>query len=170
MYGGHSMPIELRLETRRTGIHASPNDPTLRRAATNGLLPALVESTLLLERQTKLNFPVGASGLGRNSIVSGTDILGGKVIELRGTVSSFLPYLVYVEEGTRPHTPPIAPLKRWARAVLGREDAAYAVRNKIRRRGTRPQRPFKRAERSERGQIINILERGVKEWEILLSD
>lgn len=50
-------------------------------------------------------------------------------------------YGVYVEYGTSPHFPPISPLKKWSRRVLGNEGAAYAVRNKISKQGT-PAQPF----------------------------
>lgn len=50
-------------------------------------------------------------------------------------------YGVYVEYGTSPHYPPISPLKRWSRHVLGDEEAAYAVRGKIAKQGT-PAQPF----------------------------
>jgi len=49
----------------------------------------------------------------------------------------------YVEGGTAPHWPPIAPLKEWSRIVLGDEDAAYAVQRKIADKGT-PAQPFVR--------------------------
>jgi hypothetical protein len=51
------------------------------------------------------------------------------------------PHAPYVEYGTVPHWAPIAPLKRWARRVLGDEGAAYAVQQKIAAEGTDPQ-PF----------------------------
>jgi hypothetical protein len=47
----------------------------------------------------------------------------------------------FVEGGTEPHWPPIEPLKEWAALVLGDEDAAYAVQQKIADVGTDPQ-PF----------------------------
>jgi len=47
----------------------------------------------------------------------------------------------FVEFGTDPHWPPIKPLKDWAALVLGDEDAAYAVQQKIAERGT-PAQPF----------------------------
>lgn len=50
-------------------------------------------------------------------------------------------YAKYVEEGTRPHWPPIDPLKRWARRVLGEESAAWAVQKKIAAEGT-PAQPY----------------------------
>lgn len=47
----------------------------------------------------------------------------------------------FVEEGTTPHPPPIDPLKKWARRVLGDESAAWAVQQKIAEEGTDAQ-PF----------------------------
>lgn len=46
-----------------------------------------------------------------------------------------------VEFGSRPHWAPAAPLKAWARRVLGDERAAYAIQRAIARRGTRA-RPY----------------------------
>ena len=45
-----------------------------------------------------------------------------------------------VEFGSQPHWPPIAPLKKWARRVLGDESAAYAVQQKIAEKGTPAQK------------------------------
>lgn len=56
------------------------------------------------------------------------------------------PYALFVEEGTRPGVwRPIAPLKLWARRVLGEERAAYRVRWAIFRRGTRGRHMFREA-------------------------
>jgi HK97 gp10 family phage protein len=49
---------------------------------------------------------------------------------------------VYVEFGTRPHFPPLAPIRAWARRH-GIEKAAFAIARKIARVGTRAQ-PFMR--------------------------
>lgn len=51
-------------------------------------------------------------------------------------LGSRLPYALFVQTGTRPHTPPFAPFQVWARRVLGDEDAAGAVWQKIREEGT----------------------------------
>ena len=48
-------------------------------------------------------------------------------------------YSLFVEEGTRPHWAPIQPLKDWARRVLGDENAAYAIQQKIAQEGTEGQ-------------------------------
>ena len=45
-------------------------------------------------------------------------------------------YAAFVQHGTDPHKPPIEPLKVWARRKLGQESAAYAVREKIAKKGT----------------------------------
>lgn len=45
----------------------------------------------------------------------------------------------FVEEGTRPHWPPPGALDKWARRVLGDEDAAFPVARKIAREGTEGQ-------------------------------
>jgi hypothetical protein len=47
-------------------------------------------------------------------------------------------YALFVHEGTLPHWAPIEPLKRWAKKVLGDENAAYAVQKKIAEHGTKP--------------------------------
>jgi hypothetical protein len=55
------------------------------------------------------------------------------------------PYAEFVAYGSRPHYPPIAPLKRWAQLKLGNADAAYAIARAIARRGTRPHVRFRDA-------------------------
>lgn len=50
-------------------------------------------------------------------------------------------YAVYVEKGTRPHMPPVEPLKKWADLKLGDAGLGYAVARKIAREGTEAQ-PF----------------------------
>jgi hypothetical protein len=42
-----------------------------------------------------------------------------------------------VETGSRPHFPPIAPLRLWAARKLGDGDAAFAIARAISIRGTR---------------------------------
>lgn len=54
-----------------------------------------------------------------------------------GAVRSSKPYAIHVEHGTRPHWPPVAALKPWARNVLGDERLAFVVARAISIRGTR---------------------------------
>lgn len=53
--------------------------------------------------------------------------VSGSLDEVRGRVSSSLPYIRFVEEGAAPHNIPIDPLKRWAQLVLGDESAAWGI-------------------------------------------
>ena len=66
------------------------------------------------------------------------------------------PYAEFVERGTGPHYPPIEPLKKWARRVLGDEGAAYAVQQKIGKHGTKPQ-PFIRPGANEQARFAGSL-------------
>jgi hypothetical protein len=50
-------------------------------------------------------------------------------------------YGEYVEYDTKPHIPPIDPLKDWALLKLGDENIAYAIRAKIAKKGVKKQ-PF----------------------------
>ncbi len=91
----------------------------------------------------KVHTPHGVTGLLRGSIkvppVTGTGA------NLRGKVATSSIYGEPVEMGTKPHWAPIDPLKLWARRVLGDEKAAYAVRGKIKRVGTKGAFMFKKA-------------------------
>ncbi len=70
-------------------------------------------------------------------------------------------YGVHVEFGTSPHYPPIEPLKKWSRRVLGDESAAYAVQKAISKRGT-PAQPFFRPALLEVKRVhINRIMRGI---------
>ena len=55
------------------------------------------------------------------------------------------PYALYVEEGTRPHFPPRAPLELWAQRVLGDRRLWFVVARAISRRGTRAHHMFRDA-------------------------
>lgn len=55
------------------------------------------------------------------------------------------PYAVYVEEGTRPHFPPRAPIELWTQRVLGDRKLWFLVARAISRRGTRAHHMFRDA-------------------------
>jgi len=55
------------------------------------------------------------------------------------------PYAVYVEEGTRPHWPPRAPIEFWAQKVLGDRALWFVVARAIARRGTKAHHMFRDA-------------------------
>ena len=83
-----------------------------------------------LGNQLQVEAPTGATGDLQRSFA----ILG----EQDGVVwvGSRLPYAGHVQYGTAPHTPPLEPLKVWARRKLGDESAAGAVWQTIREEGT----------------------------------
>jgi hypothetical protein len=61
-------------------------------------------------------------------------------------VGSNIKYAVFVHEGTRPHFPPSAPIKKWAYKKLGLrgqelDNATYLIQRKISKEGTEAQ-PF----------------------------
>jgi hypothetical protein len=122
-------------------------------------LPAVEEATLLAQREIVSNTPVGATAILRGSVQQAVEVIRGTPVQFHGTVESAQPYSVAVEEGTRPHWAPIGPLKLWARRILGDEDAAYAVRAAIARRGTRGQRFFARGVEAASPRILAILRR-----------
>ena len=67
-------------------------------------------------------------------------------------------YAPFVEYGTKPHFPPIAPLERWAQLKLGNSALAWAVAKKIARVGTEAQPFFFPAVRSNVGNIQRYFE------------
>jgi len=78
----------------------------------------------------------------RASIQTGVHMgVGASLVATVSAGGPDAPYARPVEFGSRPHWAPIAPLKAWARRVLGHERAGYAVQRVIARRGTRA-RPF----------------------------
>lgn len=60
----------------------------------------------------------------------------------RGIVATGEKYGIFVEKGTGPHFPPVAPLERWAHLKLGAPaGAGFAIARKISKKGTKAQ-PF----------------------------
>lgn len=135
-------------------------------AATRATIyPAIDEAVMLLTREVKSRTPVGATEAARGSIQGATEIVRGRRLDVRGTVTSALPYVAGpLEFGSRPHWAPIAPLKLWAKRILGDESAAWAVRAAIAKRGTRPRRMFRDGFAAAEGRIKNIMQAGVDAW------
>ena len=63
------------------------------------------------------------------------------------------PHLPFLEYGTRPHWPPMDPIKKWAKRVLHDESAAYPVAWAISRRGTRAHHMFRNAWREVKPKV-----------------
>lgn len=79
---------------------------------------ALTKATALLERDIKERTPFGVTGLLRDSITAQRPYRSG-LDGLVGVVSSPLDYAVCVELGTKPHYPPLEPIKQWVLKKLG---------------------------------------------------
>lgn len=58
------------------------------------------------------------------------------------SVTAQAPHAAVVEYGSRPHWPPIGPLKDWCRRHGMDEGVAYAIARKISKHGTRPRHYF----------------------------
>lgn len=126
------------------------------------MLMAIRTATLLVERKAK-QFSPSNTGRLRASITPAV-FSHGETIE--GIVGSNVTYAPYVEFGTKPHWPPIAPLIRWVH--LKKMAGTYSVKSRrrtggagrqrsedyivakwiqkaIARRGTKPQKYLERA-------------------------
>ena len=88
----------------------------------------------------------------------------GRVTNIEGRIASPLNYAPAVEFGTRPHFPPIAPLKLWARRKLGDEGAAYAVQKAIGKRGTKGHFMFQKAWEKGKDKAIRRITDAVDEF------
>lgn len=116
------------------------------------------EAELLLEREVKDGTPVGVGGAGglRGSIAAGQpQVLANRVL---GAVGTSIGHALPVEIGTKPHFPPIAPLRDWVEHKLDVPEAdsygvALKIARKIAARGTLAVGMFHRAFASTRGQV-----------------
>lgn len=102
-----------------------------------GLLQqAMVKSTVKLKNEISGNIPkkgITFQGNLQRSVA---------VVEAsatRGIVGVGEKYGAYVEFGTKPHFPPVAPLERWASIKLGSPGAGFVIARKISKKGTRAQ-------------------------------
>lgn len=97
-----------------------------------------------VQRLAKMNLDLPGPPFGNTTTLTGATsdgIIVRRVSETEWVCISTAPWSVALEEGSRPHFPPIEPLKKWARLRLGDEQIAYAVQRKIAKEGTRAQ-PF----------------------------
>lgn len=118
----------------------------------------LTELTKVLEKYAQEFEAVTKRKLIDNDNVATGDLLRSisARVEMDGYIYTVyldsLEYLKYLEEGTRPHFPPIAPLMKWVRAkrlpsrdntgdkrLPSEKQIAFAVAHKIAEEGTEPQ-------------------------------
>lgn len=93
------------------------------------IVQAMRDATMLVTRSAKQNAPVDTGRL-RASIVPEVRSVGK---EVQGIVGSNVLYAPFMELGTRPHFPPLAPLIRWVHRK--RLAGTYSVKTRRRRGG-----------------------------------
>lgn len=88
------------------------------------------------------------------SSVRAFDVSNGAILAVEA------PHAVYVERGTKPHTPPLGPILTWVvRKIPTSSDSeamgiALAIQRKIAEVGTEPRFFFRRSMREIRGKIV----------------
>lgn len=102
----------------------------------------LTEASVYVANRLSLNTPSGASGKAAQSVVH--DVSPG-LLGFEGHVDYSEPsgsYIVFADQGTRPHWPPYQPIALWAQRVLGTTSPAIvgAIRFGISRSGTKAQK------------------------------
>lgn len=134
-----------KLEQVITDLHGRP------------VLNAMRDSTLMVQRNAKINTPVDTGRL-RASITP--EVKANPLSNtIMGVTGSNVEYAPDVEDGTPPHWVPIAELETWA----GRHNInAYVVQRSIARRGTKAHKFMKNALENSRDYIIRRLGSAVK--------
>ena len=122
--------------------------------AVKELSRAMEQSTLAVGNEWRKTAPVGVSGEMRASI--GTEVKHISGTDVQGRVGTSVQYGIYVEKGTRPHWPPLEPLKLWVQRKLDVQDVegvARAIQRKIGYHGTKAQPKLKEAYAKTKNQV-----------------
>jgi len=123
----------------------------------------VTEAVMLLEREVKINTPIGAGPVNLRDTIFGKVVKYGKSIT--GIVGTPAVYGEAVEVGTRPHFPPIGPIQHWVQNKLGIEDekksrsVAFAIARKISKHGTKGAKMFEVAFTENQSKVLAILEK-----------
>lgn len=112
-----------------------------------------------LQRALVIVTPSGATGHLRQGVSLEVRDFGDDVQGQVGFQGPGARYAEAVEEGTRPHWPPIAPLRLWAARVLGDASAAYPIAAKIAKHGTDGQHMVAETEDTHRAAAEEMAER-----------
>lgn len=114
----------------------------------------LQQASLDVEGQAKRLAPVRTGNL-RRSIGSTVAPIGGNAT---GVIFASAKYAPFVEYGTRPHTPPLAAIQRWAsRKGL----PAGAIWMAIRQKGTKPHPFMEPALEAKRGSVLQRMQQAI---------
>lgn len=119
---------------------------------------AMELATELLTSEVKENTPVGATSAARGGTRPEVFVRGKKYM---GVVGNEVSYIEPLEEGSKPHWAPIAPLEYWSKRILGDESIAYAIQKKIAEYGTLGAHMFSNAEHDKASEIKDILRNAV---------
>lgn len=156
-----SIELDINSLTELSGLWKKAPD-----IARDEMLSAVTEVDLMMEAEAKENTPVGVGGGGglRGSIFSQERSIGNSVI---GVTGSPLPYAVAVELGTKPHMPPVEPLKDWVRQKLRVDErevghVAFLIARKIASKGTEGKFMFAEAYKAKRVQAANRFETAIR--------
>lgn len=128
------------------------------------LSAGVLEAQLLLVRELKDAAPTGATESLRGSIsAKEPKVLANSVI---GEVGTSIGHALPVELGTKPHFPPLAPLRDWVKSKLDVEaeqvdNVAYMIARKIAARGTEARHFFEDTIKATEGQVQTIFIRSV---------
>ena len=122
----------------------------------------LTEALLLLERAIKRLTPEGAGPIHiRDTIFQRLEMRGESAWGMVGTPAIYGESLEY---GTKPHFPPVAPIRFWVEKKLGlsgkdAQSAAFCIARAISRRGTKGAKMFGKGFETNEARVISILER-----------
>ena len=139
------MPAEIIITIDDASLQAATNDPDL---VAGPVADFLAKMAFTIESSAKELAPVDTGRL-RSSIVS-------LLSPAQAVVRASAEYAAYVEFGTRPHFPPIAPLALWGKRHGG--IPGWALARAIGRRGTRPQPFMEPAARTGVAQLDALLQ------------
>lgn len=121
----------------------------------------LTEALLLLEAAVKAATPEGAGPIHIRDTVHSLVTQRGEAFW--GLVGTPAIYGEPLERGSKPHFPPVAPIRFWVEKVLGKtgreaQSAAFCIARAISRRGTKPRQMFERGFETNEQRVIAILE------------
>ncbi len=123
------------------------------------LMAGVLQVQFLLERETKETAPRASGMFGQSISSQPMEIVNGVIV---GAVGSSLAYAVPLEEGSKPHMPPVQPLIPWVKVRFGVKPAeavsiAWRIARKIAKKGTPAAKVFAKALAKHAGQVERIL-------------
>lgn len=121
------------------------------------MVEAMRDSVLMVQRDARKAAPVFSGGL-RASILP--EIKKPFFGEMIGVVGSNVKHALFMEKGTRPHFPPTAALRSWARR---KGIPAFVVARAISRKGLKPRRFLQNAYDENKEKIFRRFEKAIKE-------